>query len=107
MSLLVTPEHHRGVLAYWVGHPLRGQGYATEAARCVVQFGFEQLQLNRIAAAAMRRNRASTRVMEKVGLQYEGTLRQDILHWGTFEDIDQYGLLRSDFLALPHHQDGV
>ena len=45
---------------------------------------------------------ASTWVMEKAGLQYEGPLRQDILHWGTFEDIDQYGLLRSDFLAHEH-----
>jgi hypothetical protein len=38
-------------------------------------------------------------VMEKAGLQYEGTLREELLHWGAFEDIDYYGLLRRDFLA--------
>jgi len=108
MSLLISPPHQRGTLAYWVGRPYWGQGYATEAAERVVQFGFEELHLNRIAAAAMRRNRGSTRVMEKVGLEYEGTLRQDILHWGAFEDIDQYGLLRRDYLALEqqHQPDG-
>jgi [ribosomal protein S5]-alanine N-acetyltransferase len=99
MSLLVSPEHQRGTLAYWVGRPYWGQGYATEAARRMVEFGFSELRLHRIAASALHTNRASTRVMEKAGLQYEGTLREDLLHWGVFEDIDYYGLLQRDFLA--------
>ncbi|PWT74409.1 MAG: GNAT family N-acetyltransferase [Chloroflexi bacterium] len=99
MSLLISPEHQRGTLAYWVGRPYWGQGYATEAARRVVAFGFDELHLHRIGAAALHRNRASTRVMEKAGLQCEGTLRDDLLHWGVFEDVDYYGLLQRDYLA--------
>jgi RimJ/RimL family protein N-acetyltransferase len=99
MSLLITPEHQRGTLAYWVGRPYWGQGYATEAARRVVAFGFTDLQLHRIAASALHTNRASTRVMEKAGLRYEGTLREELLHWGAFEDIDYYGMLRRDYLS--------
>jgi RimJ/RimL family protein N-acetyltransferase len=96
VTLLVVAEHRRGGLAYWVGRQFWGQGYATEAGTRVVRFGFEELRLNRTVAGAMTRNRASTRVMEKLGMRYEGTLRQEIWHWGAFEDVDQYGLLRDE-----------
>jgi [ribosomal protein S5]-alanine N-acetyltransferase len=99
MSLLITLEHQRGTLAYWVGRPYWGHGYATEAARRVVEYGFGELNLHRIAASALHTNRASTRVMEKAGLKYEGTLHEELLHWGAFEDIDYYGLLYRDYLA--------
>jgi RimJ/RimL family protein N-acetyltransferase len=101
MTLLVDLEHRRGELAYWMGRPYWGQGYATEAGARVVAYAFEELQLNRVTAHAMRRNRASTRVMEKLGMVHEGTLRQDIYHWGAFEDVEVYGLLRADYPVQP------
>lgn len=99
MTLLLTPEHHRAELAYWIGRPYWGQGYATEAAARVVAYAFEERGLSRVMAQAMRRNRASTRVMEKVGMAHEGTLRRHIYHWGAFEDMDVYGLLQADYAA--------
>jgi RimJ/RimL family protein N-acetyltransferase len=101
MTLLVAVEHCRGELAYWIGRPYWGQGYATEAGARIVAYAFEELQLNRVTAHAMRRNRASTRVMEKLGMVHEGRLRQDIYHWGAFEDVDVYGLLRADYPEQP------
>lgn len=101
MTLLVAPEHRRGELAYWIGRPYWGQGYATEAGARIVAYAFGELQLNRVTAQAMRRNRASTRVMEKLGMVHEGTLRQEIYHCGAFEDVDVYGLLRADYPAQP------
>jgi len=50
---------------YW------GKGYATEASRRLLQYGFRELNLPRIVSVALEENRASTRVMEKIGLQYE------------------------------------
>ncbi|MFP3380462.1 GNAT family N-acetyltransferase, partial [Bacillus sp. SIMBA_069] len=47
MSLLVSKSHKRAELGYWFGHPYWGQGFATEAARRIVAFGFEELGLNR------------------------------------------------------------
>jgi [ribosomal protein S5]-alanine N-acetyltransferase len=41
----------------------------------------------------------SRRVMEKLGMVHEGTLRQDIYQWGAFEDVEVYGLLRADYPA--------
>lgn len=44
MSMGVSLKHKRAELAYWVGKPFWGQGYATEAAQRIVQFGFEDLE---------------------------------------------------------------
>jgi len=49
-----------------------GKGYATEAARASLRYGFETLKLDRIIAVAVPENMASRRVMEKLGMQYEG-----------------------------------
>ena len=49
-----------------------GQGYATEAARASLRYGFETLKLDRIIAVAVPENRASRHVMEKLGMKYDG-----------------------------------
>lgn len=99
MTLLMAPEHRRAELGYWIGRPYWGQGYATETARRVTAHAFDDLGVNKVTGRALHYNRASTRVMEKVGMFHEGTLRQDIYHWDAFEDIDVYGLLRTEYVA--------
>lgn len=98
MSMGVSRKHKRAELAYWVGVPYWGQGYATEAARRIVQFGFEELGLNRIYAAAMTNNPASSKVMVKLGMKPEGVYQQHVLKWGSYEDLDLYGIVRSEYL---------
>ncbi|MBP1993750.1 GNAT family N-acetyltransferase [Paenibacillus eucommiae] len=97
MSMGVFQKHNRAELAYWVGKPYWGQGYATEAARRIVQFGFEDLELNRISAAAMTKNPGSYKVMIKIGMKLEGTFPQHVLKAGSFEDLVFYGIVRSDY----------
>ncbi|MDQ0062659.1 GNAT family N-acetyltransferase [Paenibacillus harenae] len=96
MSIGIARHHNRAELAYWIGKPYWGQGYATEAARRMVQFGFEELELNRIHAAAMTKNPASYKVMINVGMKYEGTFPQHIMKWGQYEDLVFYGMIRTD-----------
>lgn len=96
MGLRLEPEHHRAELGYWIGKPYWNQGLASEAARAVVRYGFEALGVNRIYASHLTRNPASGRVMQKVGMAYEGRLRQHILKWGVFEDLELYAILRND-----------
>jgi RimJ/RimL family protein N-acetyltransferase len=86
----------RAELGYWIGKPYWGRGYGTEAARAVVQYAFEELQLNKIVAHHFARNPASGRVMEKLGMKREGYLRRHIKKWGQFEDEVAYGLLREE-----------
>ncbi|MGE5544537.1 MAG: GNAT family N-acetyltransferase, partial [Bacillota bacterium] len=61
----IDEEHNRGELSYWFGVSYWGCGYATEAAKRIIKFGFEELDLNRIWAAAMTKNPASMKVMSK------------------------------------------
>jgi RimJ/RimL family protein N-acetyltransferase len=97
MGLRLTPAHQHGELGYWIGVPFWNHGYCTEAAQAVVTYGFETLALHRILAYHMTRNPASGRVMEKIGMRYEGCLRQHICKWGVFEDAAVYGILKSEF----------
>lgn len=96
IDIELQPEHRRGDIAYWLAQSHWGQGYTTEAARRIVQFGFEELGLNRVYAQCLRTNVASARVMQKAGLRYEATLRHSTIKDGAFVDIDLYGLLRAD-----------
>ncbi|MBZ0279368.1 MAG: GNAT family N-acetyltransferase [Anaerolineae bacterium] len=97
IDIELQPEHRRGDIAYWLAPAHWGQGYTTEAARRIIQFGFEDLGLNRVYAQCLRTNVASARVMQKAGLRYEATLRHSTIKDSAFVDIDVYGLLRTDF----------
>jgi [ribosomal protein S5]-alanine N-acetyltransferase len=93
----IDAEHSQAELGFWVGVGCWGQGYATEAARAVVRFGFEQMDLNRIYAHHMLRNPASGRVLAKLGMKREGLLRQRVRKWGVFEDVVLLAALRGDW----------
>ncbi|MHA6250500.1 GNAT family N-acetyltransferase [Oceanobacillus sp. CAU 1775] len=101
MTIRVNDTHKKGELAYWVGKEYWRNGYATEAAKEVVRYGFNQLKLNRIWAKAMTKNPASTKVMLNIGMKKEGVLKQDIIKSGVFEDSEIYGLTKSDYKK--HH----
>ena len=90
-------KHQRGELGYWIGKPYWNLGYATEAATAVVAYSFQVLKLNRIYAFHFTRNPASGRVLEKIGMRYEGCRRQHTKKWGTFEDSMGYGMLTADY----------
>ena len=99
IGLDLTEEHCRAEFGFWIGKPYWNRGYGTEAAEAVLRYGFETLRLNRIWAAHFGSNPASGRVMKKLGMTYEGTWRQHVLKWGTFEDLCSYGILREEFEA--------
>lgn len=86
-------------LGYWLGVPYWNRGYTTEAARAMLAYGFEKLGLKRIQARHMESNPASGRVMQKIGMTYEGTLRQSTYRFGEFHDLHMYSILREEFEA--------
>lgn len=95
-GLVIQPEHRHGELGYWIARPLWGRGYCTEATTAVVACGFDTLGLHRIYAHHMSKNPASGRVMRKLGMKHEGSLRHHVLKWGAYEDVECYGLLATD-----------
>lgn len=90
-------RHGRAELGYWVAKHSWGRGYATEAARAVIEYGFRVLELHRIYAMHFSRNPASGRVMEKCGMVHEAHLREHNRKWGVFEDVDIWGVLSDDW----------
>ena len=97
IGLNISKEHKRADIWYWIGKPYWNNDYCTEAAQAVVEYGFEVLKFNRIWGDHMTRNPASGKVLQKIGMKYEGCLRQHYMKWGIFEDLDCYGILRSEY----------
>ncbi|MBA7486704.1 Spermidine N(1)-acetyltransferase [subsurface metagenome] len=93
----VNRRHGRAQLGYWVARPCRGRGYAAEAARAVIEYGFSVLGLHRVYAMHFSRNPASGRVMEKCGMVHEAHLREHDRKWGVFEDVDVWGVLHDEW----------
>lgn len=79
---------------YW------NQGIMTEALSAILEHAFVKLKINRIEAQHELENPASGRVMEKVGMQKEGTLRQRLYNKGHFADVNLYAILRKDYLSM-------
>ncbi len=99
-GLVFEPAHARAELGYWIGVPFWGRGDASEAARALLELGFEQMGLNRIQATYITRNPTSGRVMQKLGMRPEGLLRQHIQKWGVFEDMAVCGILAGEWRRI-------
>jgi [ribosomal protein S5]-alanine N-acetyltransferase len=94
----IEKSNNSGELSYWIGKDFWGQGYCTEAASAIINYGFGEMGLNRIQAGHFARNPASGTVMQKLGMKQEGHLRQAFMKWGRFEDKVLYAILREDWL---------
>jgi RimJ/RimL family protein N-acetyltransferase len=63
-----------------------GNGYATEAAEALLRFGVQSLGLHRVEATCAPANEASARVMARIGMRYEGRMRDHLLVRGAWRD---------------------
>jgi RimJ/RimL family protein N-acetyltransferase len=77
--------------AYW------GQGYMVEAGRAVLDAAFRRLGLHRVWATCDPRNRASYRVMEKLGMRREAHFRKDVMEKGEWRDSYLYAILAEEW----------
>jgi [ribosomal protein S5]-alanine N-acetyltransferase len=83
---VVSFEHRRGEIGYVLAREWWGLGYATEATRRLLAFGFDQLGLHKISATCDPENRASVAVLTKNGMHQEGILRDHIYVRGQWRD---------------------
>lgn len=91
-------KNQKAEVGYWLGQPFAGKGLAFQSLSAVVKYSFEKLQLNRLEAKTATTNQPSIRLLERVGFQREGTLRQNYFVRGRFVDDYLYSLLKSEFL---------
>jgi len=92
-----NPDYRSASLGYCFNDAAWGRGYATEAARALLLWAFDTLDLNRVQAETDTRNLASAGVLEKLGFAREGTLREDCVVNGEVSDSWVYGLIRREW----------
>lgn len=88
-----------GVIGYVLNKKYWKRGLASEALKEVIKFGFEKMKLNRIEIVCDERNIASSRVMEKNGLKYEGTKREAMLLKNEYVSLKIYSILKNEFVG--------
>lgn len=96
----------RAELGYGLARSAWGNGYLQEAVTALLDFGFDQMGLNRVEADTDPRNAASVRSLDRLGFVREGLLRERWIVAGEVSDTALYGLLRRDWLARPPRQSG-
>jgi len=92
-------EHRAAEIGYVLNPAFWGMGIAPEAVSAVLRFGFQELHLHRIEARYMTGNTASRRVMEKVGMTFEGVARESMFVKGDFVSVGTCAILRSEYFG--------
>ncbi len=100
---LGSPEHKQGEIGFMFHPDHQGRGYATEASRVVVALAFEAYDLHRVYARLEPRNRASARVLEKVGMRLEAHLIENEWVKGEWQSEAEYALLAREWRARDVH----
>jgi ribosomal-protein-alanine N-acetyltransferase len=93
----IDVANRRGEIGYVLNPDYHRLGYAPEAAKRVLEFGFTRLELNRIEARFMKGNEPSRRVAEKIGMTFEGYARDELFVKGEYRTVGRCAILRREF----------
>jgi len=93
-------ENENPEIGYWIGVRYWGQGFATEAARAVIDYAFERFEFDAIHSSARVTNPASRRVLEKCGFQWTGAGLQRVRALSSSVPIDRFRLDRGLWASL-------
>lgn len=99
IGLIFERRCNRAEIGYWIAEPFWNKGYATEATKSIIKFGFEILNLNKFTSSHLARNPASGKVMIKSGMTKEGELIEHIIKDAAYHSLVLYGLTKSNHKA--------
>lgn len=94
---LVDSKNHFAEIEYCIGSDFQCKGFATEATKAVIKYGFEKMNLHKIQICTKTINKPSKRVIEKCGFTYEGTLRDYFYMNGEYVGRLYFSMLKSEF----------
>lgn len=100
----INPQHARAGLGYALMPEFWGKGLVHEAASLAISYGFLELGLHRIEADTEPNNVRSNKVLERLGFQREGLLRERFVHPDGIQDSLIFGLLKPEWLAYLSQQ---
>lgn len=92
-----SPKNREGWIGYCYNQEYWGNGYASEAAEAIIEFGFKYLKLHRIFATCDPNNIGSAKVLEKTGMNKEGRLREHKYQKGQWRDSFLYSILEQEY----------
>ena len=95
----VDEKDKKAEMGYTLNKNYWGKGYTTEAGKLMLQLGFEELGLLRVFAFYDERNAASGKVMEKLGMTYEGTFRRNRFVKGESVNDRCYSILKEEYFS--------
>ncbi|MGP4071742.1 GNAT family N-acetyltransferase [Piscibacillus sp. B03] len=87
-------DHHAAEVGYVLSPDYWGEGIVPEVVQALIQFGFEKMNLIRIQALCLEENTQSERVMQKVGMTYEGTLHKRYFVKGEHRNLKMYAVTK-------------
>ncbi|MCP1181770.1 GNAT family N-acetyltransferase [Paenibacillus sp. 1781tsa1] len=96
-------ENTNAEIGYVLNPFYQGKGYAAEAARAMLGFGFNTLGIHRIYAKCRPNNKASENVMQKIGMQREGLMREHWFYKGEYHDSYLYSILAKEYAYEQFH----
>ncbi|MGW8114472.1 GNAT family N-acetyltransferase [Caproicibacterium sp. NSD3] len=96
---LVDHNNHFAEIEYCIGSLFQRKGFATEATKAVIQYGFDKINLHKVQICHKSINLPSRKVIEKCGFTYEGTLRDFFYQDGKYIDRLYYSMLKDEFLS--------
>ncbi len=96
---LVDSKNHFAEIEYCIGSAFQCKGYATEATKAVIAFGFNEINLHKVQICTKTINAPSKRVIEKCGFTYEGTLRDYFYMNGEYVGRHYFSILRNEYKA--------
>ena len=96
---LVDSKNHFAEIEYCIGSDFQCKGYATEATKAVIAYGFNEMNLHKVQICTKTINAPSKRVIEKCGFTYEGTLRDYFYMNGEYVGRLYFSILRSEYEA--------
>jgi RimJ/RimL family protein N-acetyltransferase len=97
----INPKDHNAIFGIAIGEKdYWSKGYGTEAARLLVNYGFEQLNLHRINSFAYAFNERSIRMHKTVGFKEEGRQREAAFKNGKYHDHVVFGILREEWKGI-------
>ncbi|MCQ2211998.1 MAG: GNAT family N-acetyltransferase [Paludibacteraceae bacterium] len=97
---LVDSKNHFAEIEYCIGSDFQCKGFATEATKAVIAYGFDRMNLHKVQICTKTINEPSKRVIEKCGFVYEGTLRDYFYMNGEYVGRLYFSILRNEFETM-------
>jgi len=98
VGMMMTAEYDfKAEIGYCIGRKWWGEGYTSEAVKAVIDYMFQNTDIERIEAYHSVENPASGKVMAKAGMRHEGFARSKYKNRDGFQDCDLYGIVRNEW----------